>query len=159
MVKRRLMRRDQAGASFFAFLSHIFWSQHKRRISHKAVMGARAHNGRSIFPRLEARRGTDTQLVLYAQPPLQVRRGGRTTTSMYCDTNVSRWENFLLARLPTITYGAYPSPSCPHVPYLVHACENVLFAHVSHTCCVCIDLSSRIVAYGPVRSVGVHTRL
>jgi len=80
MVERRLTRRDQAGlsqpdrtgllasadgardthatretttagASFFAFLSHIARSQHKGRISHKALMGlktrpAMLHNQR-----------------------------------------------------------------------------------------------------------------
>ena len=44
--------------------------------------------------------------------------------------------------------GAFPS--CPHAPCLVHACANVLFAHVCHACCVCIDLNSRIFAYGPL---------
>jgi len=66
-------------------------------------------------------------------------------------TATQMWENFLFARLLTITSGAsYPSPLCPHAPCLVHACANILFAHVCHTCCVCIDLSSRIFAYGPL---------
>jgi len=57
----------------------------------------------------------------------------------------------LLARLPTITSGAsYPSPSCQHAPCLAHACANVLFAHVCHTCCVCIDLSSLTFTYSPL---------
>jgi len=95
-----------------------------------------------------ARTGADTQRVAYAHAPLKVRLGGRTTTSMYCDTNVI---NFLLAQLSTITSGdSYPSPSCPHAPCLVHACAKVLFAHVCHTCCVCIHLSSRIFAYSPL---------
>jgi len=37
-----------------------------------------------------ARTGADTQRVAYARALLQVRRGGRTTTSIYCDTNVSK---------------------------------------------------------------------
>jgi len=91
-----------------------------------------------------ARTGSDTQQVAYARALLQVRQGGRTTTSIYCNTTVGK----LLARLRTISSGAsYPSPSCPHAPCLVHACANVLFAHVCHTCSVCIDLSSRIFAY------------
>jgi len=54
-----------------------------------------------------ARTGKDTQRVAYARAPFQVRRGGRTTTSMYCDTKVRK---MLLARPPTITSGAsYPS--------------------------------------------------
>ena len=31
-----------------------------------------------------------TQRVVYAQAPLQVRRGGRTNSNMSCDTNVSK---------------------------------------------------------------------
>jgi len=52
----------------------------------------------------------------------------------------------------------YPSPSWPHALCLVHACANVLFAHVCHTYCVRIDLSSRIFAYGPL-GVRVHAPL
>jgi len=47
-----------------------------------------------------ARTGADTQRVAYARALLQVRLGGRTTNSMYCDTNVSR----LLARSTFVNY-------------------------------------------------------
>jgi len=110
-------------------------------------MGPSTRNGRSSQDR-RARTGADTQRVAFARAPLQVRRGGRTTTSMYCDTTVSK---FLARSTSNITSGAsYPSPSCPHAPRLVHASANILFAHVCHTCCVCIDLSSQIFAYGPL---------
>jgi len=51
-------------------------------------------------PDRRARRGADTQRAVYARAPLQVRRGGRTTSSMSCDTNVSK----LLVRWASDTY-------------------------------------------------------
>jgi len=41
-------------------------------------------------PDWRSRRGADTQQVVYARVLLQVRRGGRTTTSMCCNTSVSK---------------------------------------------------------------------
>jgi len=115
---------------------------------HTKRLWVRAHAmANHSSPDWRARTGVDTQRVVYARAPLQVRRGVRTTTSMYCDTNVRK----LLTRWTSNDYirCLYPSPSCPHAPCLVHACANVLFAHVCHTCCVCIDLSPRILAYSP----------
>jgi len=51
-------------------------------------------------PDRRARRRADTQRAVYTRAPLQVRRGGRTTSSMSCDTNVSK----LLVRWASDTY-------------------------------------------------------
>jgi len=65
-----------------------------------------------------ARTGEDTQRVAYARAPLQVRRGGRTTTSMYWDTNVSKIvarstsDNSIRCLLPQPFVPVYPMP-CP----------------------------------------------
>jgi len=65
-----------------------------------------------------ARTGEDTQRVAYAQALLQVRRGGRTTTSMHCDTNVSKIvarstsDNYIWCLLPQPFLPACPMP-CP----------------------------------------------
>jgi len=61
-----------AGASFFAFLSHVAWSWRKGRISHGTNGGPGARDGRSIFPRLE---GTN--------------RGGRTVGGVRTGTVAS----------------------------------------------------------------------
>jgi len=143
MVKRRLTRRDQAGlpqpdragllasadgardthaarettvagAPFFVLLSHIVRCQYKRCISHK-LQWVRAHAmADHSSPDQRARRGADTQRVVYARAPLQVRWVGRTTTSMYCDTNVSK----LLARLTSNNYiqCLLPQPFVPACP-------------------------------------------
>jgi len=115
MVERRLTRRDQAGllrasllasasgarethaarettvagASFFAFLSHITRSHHKQCISHQT-------SDRSP----EARTGADTQRVVYTRALLQVGWGGSTMSSMSGDTNV----RILLVRWAFDTY-------------------------------------------------------
>ena len=101
----------------------------------RLVMAQRAH-----FPRgrwetgRRARTGEDAQRVPCARAMLQVGRGGCNEPSMYCDTNLGK---IVTARILTVTSSAFcPSPSCPHAPCLVHACANVLFAHVCHTSCV-----------------------
>jgi len=111
-------------------------------------MGPSTRNGRSIFPRSEGtnRSGHTTSGV---RTSTVASYAGRTHHNQYVLRHNCK-QNFLFARLPTITSGAsYPSPLCPHALCLVHACSNVLFAHVCHRCCVCIDLSSQIFAYGP----------
>jgi len=178
MVERRLTRRDQAGllqpanagllasaggarethgkrettaasASFFAFLSHIARSQHKRRISTS-----------------DRSRGTsagDWQWRVYTNNvATSTTNGADPSDTWHCGHFLTwmpwraacpatqMWANFSLAGLSTLKSGAsYPSPSCPHAPSLARACANVLFAHVCHACCVWIHLSSRIFAYGP----------
>ena len=80
-----------------------------------------------------ARTGEDTQRVAYARAPLQVRRGGRTTTSMYCDTNVSKIvarstsDNYIRCLLPQpfVPTCQMPCPClcersvCAYLPYLL----------------------------------------
>ena len=111
-----------------------------------------------------ARTGADTQRVnslcvrsclrmTYARAPLQVRRGGRTTTSMYCDTTVSK----LLARSTSHNYIQCLLPQ-PFVPACPMPCPCLCERSVCYTCCVYIDLSSRIFAYGPLGR-RVHTPL
>ena len=62
--------------------------------------------------------GEDTQRVAYAPAQLQVRRDGRTTTSVYCDTNVSKMvarstsDNSIRCLLPQPFVPACPMP-CP----------------------------------------------
>jgi len=76
---------------------------------------------------------------------------GRTHTQRAACPATQMCANFSFAGLSTLQSGAsYPSPLCPHASSLAHACANVLFAHVCHACCVCIHLSSRIFAYGPL---------
>ena len=93
----------------------------------------------------KARTGADTQRVAYARAPLQVRRGGCTTTSMYCDTTVSK----LLARSTSDNYIWCLLPQ-PFVPARPMPCPCLCERSVCYTCCVYIDLSSRIFAYGPL---------
>jgi len=176
MVERRLTQRDQAGlpqparagllastsgaretnaarettaagASLFAFLSHIARSQQKQRISHQTSdrscntsagdwwwhvytnnVAATITNGADpsdnrpwgyflawtscsepqntgwliILPQLGGHEEDRThwQRVVYARALLQVRRGGRTTSNMPYDTNVST----LLVRWASDTY-------------------------------------------------------
>jgi len=71
--------------------------------------------------------------VAYARAPLQVGRGGRTTTSMYCDTNVSKLfarstsNNYIRCLLPQPFVPACPMPCpclckrsvCACLPYLL----------------------------------------
>jgi len=72
--------------------------------------------------------------VAYARAPLQVRRGGRTTTSMYCDTNVSK---LLFARLPTITSGASYQPFVPAYPMPCPClCERSVCACLPYLLCL-----------------------
>jgi len=81
-----------------------------------------------------ARTGADTQRVAYARAlRLQVRQGGRTTTSMYCDTNVSKLlarstsDNYIRCLLPQSFVPACPMPCpclcersvCVRLPYLL----------------------------------------
>jgi len=64
------------------------------------------------------------------------RLGGADATRQVC-TVTQIWVKVLTARILSVTSGAFcPSPSCPHAPCLVHACANVLLAHVCHTSCV-----------------------
>jgi len=66
-----------------------------------ALLGAAAHAmADHCSPDWRARTGADTQRTVYARAPLQVRRGGRTTSSMSCNTNVSK----LLVRWASDTY-------------------------------------------------------
>ena len=77
----------------------------------EALLGAATHlmaDHSSPDPR--ARRGADTQRAVYARAQLQVRRGGRTTSSMPCDTNVSKlllqWasNNYIRCLLPQLLW-------------------------------------------------------
>ena len=51
-----------------------------------------------------------------------------------------------------------PRPPAHPSSCLFNACANIQFAHVCHTCCVYVDLSSRIFAYGPLSGC-VHAPL
>ena len=82
-----------------------------------------------------ARTGEDTQRVAYARSPLQVRRGGRTTTSMYCDTNVSKivarstFDNYIRCLLPQPFVPTCPMP-CPCL------CERSVCACLPYLLCL-----------------------
>jgi len=66
-----------------------------------ALLGPAAHGmADHSSPDWRARRGADTQRAVYARAQLQIKRGGRTTSSMSCDTNVSK----LLLRWGSDTY-------------------------------------------------------
>jgi len=102
-----------------------------------------------------ARTGEDTQRVAYARALLQVRQGGRTTTSMYCDTNVSKIaarstsNNYIRCLLPQPFVPACPMP-CPCL------CERTVCACLPYLLCLNrFELSD----FCKVCSVGVYTRL
>jgi len=82
-----------------------------------------------------ARTGENTLRVAYARAPLQVKRGGRTTTSMYCDTNVgkivarSTSDNYIWCLLPQPFVPACPMP-CPCL------CERSVCACLSYLLCL-----------------------
>jgi len=66
-----------------------------------ALLGAATHGmAEHSSPVRRARREADTQQAVYARTPSQVRQGGSTTSSMSCDTNVSK----LLVRWAFDTY-------------------------------------------------------
>jgi len=70
-------------------------------LSMDALLGAAARTmADHCSPDWRARTEADTQRTVYAWAPLQVRRGGRTTSSMSCNTNVSK----LLVRWASDTY-------------------------------------------------------
>jgi len=82
-----------------------------------------------------SRTGADTQRVAYARAPLQVRRGGRTTTSMYCDTTVNK----LLARLTSNNYirCLLPQPFVPACPMPCPClCERSVCACLPYLLCL-----------------------
>jgi len=82
-----------------------------------------------------ARTGADTQRVAYARASLQVWRGGRTTTSMYCDTTVSKllarstFDNYIRCLLPQPFVPACPMP-CPCL------CERSVYACLPYLLCL-----------------------
>jgi len=82
-----------------------------------------------------ARTGEDAQRVVYARALLQVRRGGRTTTSMYCDTNVrkivarSTSDSYIWCLLPQPLVPACPMP-CPCL------CERSICACLPYLLCL-----------------------
>jgi len=82
-----------------------------------------------------ARTREDTQRVAYARALLQVRRGGHTTTSMYCDTNVSKIvacstsDNSIRCLLPQPFVPACPMP-CPCL------CERSVCACLPYFLCL-----------------------
>jgi len=82
-----------------------------------------------------ARTGADTQRVAYARASLQVWRGGRTTTSMYCDTTVSKllarstFDNYIRCLLPQPFVPACPMP-CPCL------CERSVCACLPYLLCL-----------------------
>jgi len=100
------------------------------------------------------RTGEDTQRVAYARAPLQVRRGGRTTTSMYCDTKVrkivtrSTFDNYIQCLLPQSFVPACPMPCpclcersiCACLPYLLclNRFEFSIFAYSPRTVYFCL---------------------
>jgi len=82
-----------------------------------------------------ARTGEDAQWVACARAPLQVRRGGSTTTSMYCDTNVSKIvarstsNNYIRCLLPQPFVPTCPMP-CPCL------CERSVCACLPYLLCL-----------------------
>ena len=83
------------------------------------------------------RTGEDKQRVAYARVPLQVRRGGRTTTSMYCDTNANK----IVARSTSDSYirGLLPQtfvPTCPMSCPCLSRCKRSVCACLSYLLCL-----------------------
>ena len=140
MVERRLTWWDQAGLP-----------QPDRTGLLASAGGHRVWSSRRWWPidlpKIEGHEQGRTQSGWRAHGQ-RCRLGGADATRQVC-TVTQIWK-FLTARLLTVTSGAFcPSPSCPHVPCLVHACANVLLVHVCHTSCVWIDLSHQAFAYDP----------
>jgi len=82
-----------------------------------------------------ARTGADTQRMVYARELLQVRRVERTTTSMYCNTTVSK----LLARSTSDRYiwCLLPQPFVPACPMLCAClCERSVCACLPYLLCL-----------------------
>jgi len=82
---------------------------------HTKQQWVRAHAmADQYFQEWRARTGADTQRVAYARAPLQVRRGGRTMTSMFGDTNVSKqlYSHHSPSQYPPLLPSAQ-HPPCP----------------------------------------------
>jgi len=141
------------------------------------LLGAAAHvmvNHSS--PDRRARRGADTQRVVYVRALLQVRRGGRTTTSMYCDTNVNKLlahstsNNYIWCLLPQPFMPACPMSClclcersvCACLPYLLclHRFEFADFCVRSArwACTRALTLCVHVHCYCVIYSEGVHAR-
>ena len=115
-----------------------------------------------------ARTGADTQRVAYARAPLQVRRGGRTTTSMYCDTNVSKivarstFDNYIRCLLPKPFVPACPMPCpclcelsvCACLPYFL--CLNR--SELSDFCVLSRQYVHKLKAFACMRTVRYTAR-
>jgi len=110
----------------------------KKGAFHTKQRWVRAHAmADQSFQDRRARTGADTQRVAYARAPLQVRRGGHTTTSMYCDTTVSK----LLARSTSDNYiRCLPPqpfvPACPMSEPCPCLCEHSVFACLPYLLCL-----------------------